>query len=155
MDVTGSDHKPVKGIFSLSIAHVDEITRRQKFGEILDSSSLKEEFDSIPETSFSSSDITLQGYDITVLRVTNKCRRNIAIFQLSVQTQASLNESEQISGLYSRCSFGFPDWLEVSYFFLCAVECTSRFVGFSDIICDLSGHICCHHVNIRILINLY
>ncbi|XP_042437362.1 type II inositol polyphosphate 5-phosphatase 15-like isoform X1 [Zingiber officinale] len=114
MDVKGSDHKPVKGIFTLSIAHVDEITRRQKFGEILVSSSLKEEFDNIPETSFSSNDITLQGYDITVLRVTNKCRRNIAIFQLSVQTQASLKESEQISGLYSRCSFGFPDWLEVN-----------------------------------------
>ena len=35
MDVNDSDHKPVRCIFSVDIARVDKLIRRQEFGEII------------------------------------------------------------------------------------------------------------------------
>ncbi|WCJ38927.1 Type II inositol polyphosphate 5-phosphatase 15 [Euphorbia peplus] len=37
MDVTDSDHKPVRCIFSVDIARIDESVRRQEFGDIMNS----------------------------------------------------------------------------------------------------------------------
>lgn len=122
MDVTGSDHKPVKCIFNVDIAHVDELTRRQEFGEIVFSNEkvrrLIDDFGNVPETTFSSNNITLQGNDITVLRITNKCRRDGAVFQFFCGSQSAVKESEQASVHSSRDPFGFPNWLEVSYLVL-------------------------------------
>ncbi|CAL9046601.1 type II inositol polyphosphate 5-phosphatase 15-like [Musa acuminata AAA Group] len=118
MDVTGSDHKPVKCIFNVDIAHVDELTRRQEFGEIVFSNEkvrrLIDDFGNVPETTFSSNNITLQGNDITVLRITNKCRRDGAVFQFFCGSQSAVKESEQASVHSSRDPFGFPNWLEVT-----------------------------------------
>ncbi|RWW10426.1 hypothetical protein GW17_00026034 [Ensete ventricosum] len=118
MDVTGSDHKPVKCIFNVDIAHVDELTRRQEFGEIVFSNEkvrrLIDDFGNVPETTFSSNNITLEGNDITVLRITNKCRRDGAVFQFFCGSQSVVKESEQASEHSSRDPFGFPNWLEVT-----------------------------------------
>ncbi|KAI4302078.1 hypothetical protein L6164_035293 [Bauhinia variegata] len=54
MDVTDSDHKPVRCIFSVDIARVDESVRRQEFGDIIRSNErikcLLKELCRIPET---------------------------------------------------------------------------------------------------------
>ncbi|WOK97459.1 type II inositol polyphosphate 5-phosphatase 15-like [Canna indica] len=117
MDVMGSDHKPIKCIFTVNIAHVDESTRRKEFGEIIFSKEkvrrFIEEFVNVPETTFSSNNIALVGKDTTVLRITNKCRRDIAVFEVSHESQASVKESGQASEFYSTDSFGFPSWLQV------------------------------------------
>ncbi|XP_042017413.1 type II inositol polyphosphate 5-phosphatase 15-like isoform X3 [Salvia splendens] len=53
MDVTDSDHKPVRCIFNVEVARVDETVRRQEFGEIIRSNEkvkrLIEELAKVPE----------------------------------------------------------------------------------------------------------
>ncbi|XP_015572218.1 type II inositol polyphosphate 5-phosphatase 15 isoform X2 [Ricinus communis] len=117
MDVTDSDHKPVRCIFSVDIAHVDESVRRQEFGEVLKSNdeirSTLEEQCKIPETIVSTNNIILQNQDTTILRITNKCGRSDALFEIICEGQSTINDDGQASDHHPRGSFGFPRWLEV------------------------------------------
>ncbi|KAJ0080857.1 hypothetical protein Patl1_11905 [Pistacia atlantica] len=83
MDVTDSDHKPVRCIFSLDVARVDESVRRQELGEIMGLNEkikfILEDLYQIPETIVS----------------------------------PPVKEDGQASDRYPRGSFGFPRWLEV------------------------------------------
>ncbi|KAJ7978310.1 Type II inositol polyphosphate 5-phosphatase [Quillaja saponaria] len=118
MDVTDSDHKPVRCIFTVDIARVDESIRRQEFGEILGSNEkikcLLEETCKIPETIVSTNNIILQNQDTLILRVTNKGVKDIALFEILCEGQSTMKVDLKASDQCSRGSFGFPRWLEVA-----------------------------------------
>ncbi|KAL7228087.1 hypothetical protein ACSBR2_006919 [Camellia fascicularis] len=118
MDVTDSDHKPVRCVFSVEIARVDESIRRQEFGEIIGSNEnirfMLEELRKVPETIVSTNNIILQNEDTSILRITNKCVKDKAIFEIVCEGQSSIKENGQASNHRPRGSFGFPRWLEVS-----------------------------------------
>ncbi|RXH82610.1 hypothetical protein DVH24_036951 [Malus domestica] len=115
MDVTDSDHKPVRCIFTVDIARVDESLRRQEFGEILKSNEkikcIIEEQCKIPETIVSTNNIILQNQDTSILRITNKCGDKDAFFDIICEGQSIIKEDGPTSDY---CSFGFPRWLEVT-----------------------------------------
>ncbi|KAF5203241.1 Type i inositol polyphosphate 5-phosphatase [Thalictrum thalictroides] len=118
MDVTDSDHKPVRCIFSVDIARVDKSIRRREFGKIISShekirSSL-EELHYIPETIVSTNNIILQNQDMSILRITNKCGNDNVLFGIFCEGQTTVNEDGQASDHRPRGSFGFPRWLEVT-----------------------------------------
>ncbi|XP_065873239.1 type II inositol polyphosphate 5-phosphatase 15 isoform X2 [Euphorbia lathyris] len=118
MDVTDSDHKPVRCIFSVDIARVDESVRRQEFGDIMKSNEqvrcIVEEQSKIPETIVSTNNIILQNGDTALLRITNKCVKNDALFEIICEGQSTINEDGQASDHHPRGSFGFPQWLQVT-----------------------------------------
>ncbi|KAL1340061.1 type II inositol polyphosphate 5-phosphatase 15-like [Arachis stenosperma] len=117
MDVTDSDHKPVRCIFSTDIARVDESIRRQEFGEIIESNEkircLLKELCKIPDTIISTNNIILQNHDTLILRITNKCADEDAFFEMKCKGQRTINEDQKLSNHQLRGSFGFPRWLEV------------------------------------------
>ncbi|WVY97207.1 hypothetical protein V8G54_029358 [Vigna mungo] len=118
MDVTDSDHKPVRCVFSTDIARVDESIRRQEFGEILESNEkikfLLKELCKIPETIISTNNIILQNQDTLILRITNKCGEGNALFEIICEGQSTVTEDQKATDHRLRGSFGFPRWLEVS-----------------------------------------
>lgn len=122
MDVTDSDHKPVRCIFSVDIARVDESVRRQEFGDIMTSNEkvkiILEDLCRIPETIVSTNNIIIQNQDTSILRVTNKCGKKDAFYQINCEGQSTVKDDGQASDRHPRGSFGFPRWLEVSYFAL-------------------------------------
>ena len=118
MDVTDSDHKPVRCIFSVDIAHVDELIRRQEFGEVVKSNekirSLMKELCSVPETIISTNNIILQNEDTSILRITNRCGKYKAIFKIICEGQSTVKDGLASKQQRPRGSFGFPQWLEVT-----------------------------------------
>lgn len=118
MDVTDSDHKPVRGIFSLEIARVDESIRRQEFGEIIGSNEdikcMLEELYKVPETIVSTNNIILQNQVTSILRITNKSGKDNALFQIICEGESTIKEDGQACDYCPRGSFGFPRWLEVN-----------------------------------------
>lgn len=120
MDVTDSDHKPVRCIFSIDIARVDESVRRQEFGEIMRSNEkikiILEELCKVPETIVSTNNIIIQNLDTSILRITNKSGKNDAFYEIICEGQSTVKEDGQASDHHPRGSFGFPRWLEVSSF---------------------------------------
>ncbi|KAL6956152.1 phosphoinositide 5-phosphatase [Sarracenia purpurea var. burkii] len=117
MDVNDSDHKPVRCMFSIQIARVDESIRRQEFGEIIESNEnircMIEELCKVPETIVSTNNIILQNQDTSILRIANKCGKDQALFQIFCEGQSTIKEDGQASNHCPRGSFGFPRWLEV------------------------------------------
>lgn len=122
MDVTDSDHKPVRCIFNVDIARVDESIRRQELGEILGSNEkikyMLEELCKIPETIVSTNNIILQNQDTSILRIANRCGKNEALFEIICEGQSSIKEGGEAADHCPRGSFGFPRWLEVISFSL-------------------------------------
>lgn len=118
MDVTDSDHKPVRCIFSVDIARVDESVRRQEFGEIIGSNKrirhMLEELCKIPDTIVSTNNIILQNQDTSILRITNKSGKYEALFEIICEGQSTIKEGGLASDHQPRGSFGFPRWLEVN-----------------------------------------
>lgn len=108
MEATDSDHKPVKCVFNLDIAHVDKQTMRQKYGEIM--SSNKEVLDSLqglealPEVDISTNDIMLQDQNPFVVKLHNRSTKELACFEIIGQTPMSSGTAFS----------GFPSWLKVS-----------------------------------------
>lgn len=117
MDVTESDHKPVRCKFHSTIAHVDRSVRRQAFGEIIQSNekvrSLLDELRYVPETVVSTNNIVLQNQDTSILRITNKCEKEKAIFKIICEGQSTVKDDEEVADYHPRGSFGLPRWLEV------------------------------------------
>lgn len=117
MDVTDSDHKPVRCLFNVDIARVDESVRRQEFGEVVAQnervkSMLKQLF-VIPETIVSTNNIILQNQDTSILRITNKCGKNDALFQIICKGVSMIKDDGQALDHNPRGFFGFPQWLKV------------------------------------------
>lgn len=121
MDVKDSDHKPVRCMFSVDIACVDERIRRREFGGLLcfnkEIKTLLEEYNRIPDTVVSTNNIVLQDYDSSVLRITNTCKKNKAIFKVLCGSEAFVNSAQRydisIRSYSVRGCFGFPRWLQV------------------------------------------
>lgn len=122
MDVIDSDHKPVRCVFSVKIARVDESVRRQELGNIINTNKkikvMLGELSKVPETVVSTNNIILQNHDTTILRVTNKSEKHIAFFKIICEGQSIIEEDGQAHDHRARGSFGFPQWLEVSSFML-------------------------------------
>lgn len=118
MDVTESDHKPVRCKFHVKIEHVDRSVRRQEFGRIIKTNekvrALLNDLRYVPETVVSSNNIVLQNQDTFVLRITNKCVKENAVFRILCEGQSMVREDEDTLELHPLGSFGFPRWLEVS-----------------------------------------
>ncbi|KAI7748039.1 hypothetical protein M8C21_028543 [Ambrosia artemisiifolia] len=116
MDVTESDHKPVRCKFKVQIAHVDRSARRQEFGKIFMSnekiSSIREELRCVPEISLSAEKMVLQNQDTCPLKITNKSNNEDAIFQILCEGMSAINDGEEPVYRH-RGSFGFPKWIEV------------------------------------------
>ena len=117
MDVTESDHKPVRCKFHSTIAHVDRSVRRQAFGGVIESNkkvrSLLDELRHVPETVVSTNNIVLQNQDTSILRITNKCDNDKAIFKIICEGQSTVKDDEEAADYHPRGSFGLPRWLEV------------------------------------------
>lgn len=117
MDVTESDHKPVRCKFHVKIEHVDRSVRRQEFGRIIRTNekviALLNDLRYVPETVLSSNNIVLQNQDTFVLRITNKCVKENAVFRILCESHSTLGEDEDKLELHPFVSFGFPRWLEV------------------------------------------
>lgn len=118
MDVTESDHKPVRCMFNIDIARADQSVRRVEFGKIVTSHekimSLLEPLQCIPETIVSTNNIILQNQDSSILRITNKCGNDNAMFGIFCEGEAAVNEDGQAFDHQPRGSFGFPRWLQVT-----------------------------------------
>ncbi|KAL7109546.1 hypothetical protein ACP275_06G181900 [Erythranthe tilingii] len=117
MDVTDSDHKPVRCILSVEVARVDETVRRQEFGEIIKSNDkikrLLKELTKVPEAFVSTNNIILQNQDTSILRISNKSKKDRALYEIVCEGLSTI-EDGQASEHRPRGSFGFPMWLEVS-----------------------------------------
>lgn len=118
MEVTDSDHKPVRCKFNVEVSRVDRSVRRQEFGKIFQYNdkirSLLEELYYIPEIAISTSQIFLQNEETFSLIITNRSTRaDNVFFQISCQFQSAINKNKKTSGYRHRDSFCFPRWLEV------------------------------------------
>ncbi|KAL1223074.1 Type I inositol polyphosphate 5-phosphatase 13 [Cardamine amara subsp. amara] len=118
MDVTDSDHKPVRCKFHATIAHVDKSVRRQELGKIIKSNekiiSIFEDLKGVPETTVSTDNIVLQSQDTVILTITNNSTTSKAIFSILCGGQAIVRDDGEDSEYNPRGSFGLPRWLEVS-----------------------------------------
>ncbi|KAL8482708.1 hypothetical protein ACS0TY_025666 [Phlomoides rotata] len=117
MDVTESDHKPVRCKLNLSIAHVDKTIRRQEFGKILRSNdeikSCLEALRFVPETSVSTNNIDLQNQDTFNLKITNRSGEETVFFQIICEGQCTIKADVATPEYRPKGSLGFPRWLEV------------------------------------------
>ncbi|CAH8312944.1 unnamed protein product [Eruca vesicaria subsp. sativa] len=118
MDVTESDHKPVRCKFHATIAHVDKSVRRQELGNIIKSNeeiiSIFEELKSVPETTLSTNNIELQSQETGTLTITNSSTTSKAIFTILCGGQVIVkDDGEEESDYNPRGSFGLPRWLQV------------------------------------------
>ncbi|GAV67148.1 Exo_endo_phos domain-containing protein [Cephalotus follicularis] len=118
MDVTESDHKPVRCKFHVQIAHADRSVRRQEFGEIIRYNekvrAILDELRHAPEATLSTDSIVLQNQDTSILRITNKSADDKAIFKIICEGQTTVQDDGDASDHRPRGSFGFPRWLEVT-----------------------------------------
>ncbi|KAI3459867.1 hypothetical protein Pfo_016530 [Paulownia fortunei] len=118
MDVTESDHKPIRCKFNVDIAHVDRSVRRQELGKLLQSNdnirSNLEALRFVPETTVTTNRILLQNQDTFNLKITNRSGEDMVFFQIICEGQSTINEGEVASDYRPRGSLGFPRWLEVT-----------------------------------------
>ncbi|KAL7145675.1 hypothetical protein ABFS83_07G102600 [Erythranthe nasuta] len=118
MDVTESDHKPVRCKLNLDIAHVDKSVRRQEFGTILQTNetirSNLEVLRFVPETNVSTNKISLQNQDTFNLKITNKSGEETVFYHILCEGQSTIKEEEETPDYRPRGSLGFPRWLEVT-----------------------------------------
>ncbi|XVE62110.1 hypothetical protein DITRI_Ditri06bG0092900 [Diplodiscus trichospermus] len=121
MDVTESDHKPIRCKFHCTIAHVDRSVRRQALGEVIQSNkkvrSLLDELRYVPETAVSTNSIVFHNQDTSILRITNKCNKDKAVFKIICEGQSTVmddDHDEEVADYHPRGSFGLPRWLEVA-----------------------------------------
>ncbi|KAK4489078.1 hypothetical protein RD792_004872 [Penstemon davidsonii] len=117
MEVTESDHKPVRCKLNLDIARVDRSVRRREFGKILKSNEIirsnLEALRFVPETSVSTNKIVLQNQDKFNLKITNRSGGETAFFQIISEGQSTIEPDEVSPDYRPRGSHGFPRWLEV------------------------------------------
>lgn len=118
MDVTDSDHKPVRCILSVELARVDEAKRRKVFGEIIKSNEtirrILEEQCNVPDAILSTNNIILHDNDKSILRITNKCGEDKALFRVICEGQCTIKDGKQASSHRPRGCYGFPRWLAVT-----------------------------------------
>lgn len=91
---------------------MDESIRRVEFGKNVTSHekiiSLLVPLQYIPETIVSMNNIILQNQDSSILRITNKCGNDNAMFGIFCKGESTVNEDGQAFDHQPRGSFGFP-----------------------------------------------
>ncbi|GAB4862009.1 hypothetical protein Ancab_037263 [Ancistrocladus abbreviatus] len=118
MEVTESDHKPVRCKLHVRMAHVDRSVRRKVFGEILKGNdevrTLLQELSRVPETTVSTDNIMLQNQGSSSFEITNGSGENMATFHILCEGQSTINDDGEASHPRIRGSFGFPAWIEIT-----------------------------------------
>lgn len=104
-------------MFTVCVARVDELIKRQQYGELVVSNekarALLEEFLNVPETTVSTNEIILPMQDASTLSITNKCSKDKAAFEILCEVQSSSKDNEHSSEIPLKSPFGFPCWLKV------------------------------------------
>lgn len=122
MDVTDSDHKPVRCKFNVRISHADRSVRRKEFGEIVKSNekirSMLEELCYVPECTVSPNNIVLQNQETSLLLITNRSTKDKAVYKITCEGQSIVKNDGEAPDYSPRGAFGFPRWLEVLYLLL-------------------------------------
>lgn len=117
MDVTDSDHKPVRCKFNVKISHVDRSIRRKEFGVVMTSNekirSILEDLCDVPEATVSPNSLVLQNLDTSLLLITNRSTKDKAIYKITCEGQSIVKNDGQAPDYSPRGGFGFPRWLEV------------------------------------------
>jgi len=130
MDVTDSDHKPLRCMLNVDIACIDESMRRQEYCEIIESNQeiryKLQELCRVPETIVSTNNVILQNDGTSLLRITNKSRTERAVFTIICEGESTIDEDGLASNHSPRGSFGLPRWLQVFHF--CIYIATSFFI---------------------------
>ncbi|KAJ1400419.1 WD40/YVTN repeat-like-containing domain superfamily [Sesbania bispinosa] len=118
MDVTDSDHKPVRCKFNVKISHADRSIRRKEFGQIMTSNeisrSILEELSYVPESAVSPDNIVLQNQETSLLLITNRSAKDKAVYKITCEGQSIVKNDGQAPDYSPRGAFGFPRWLEVT-----------------------------------------
>lgn len=131
MEVTDSDHKPVRCKFNIKISHADRSVRRKEFGDIIKTNekvkSIFEELLYIPETILSTDTIVLQNQETSVFSITNKCVKDVATFKIISEGQSTVKEEGNERDYHPRGAFGFPRWLEVYCLMTSRCKCQCNF----------------------------
>lgn len=117
MDVTESDHKPVRCKFNVEISRTDKLVKRCEYGQIIKSDeriySFLQDSGNVPETIVSTNNIILQTKGTTILRITNKGGERIAVYNIICEGVGIVKGDGDVLEFSTRGSFGFPTWLEV------------------------------------------
>ncbi|KAH9623317.1 hypothetical protein KSS87_021962 [Heliosperma pusillum] len=117
LDVTDSDHKPVRCKFTVDLARVDRSVRRKEFGDIMNRSqevkNLLGGYSEVPEISISSDSIVLQNQETCSLHISNKSNSEKAAFRIICEGQYPVYDDGKASEIRHKASFGFPTWLEL------------------------------------------
>ncbi|XP_058752716.1 type I inositol polyphosphate 5-phosphatase 12-like isoform X3 [Vicia villosa] len=118
MDVTDSDHKPVRCKFNVRISHADRSIRRKEFGEIMTSNekirSMLEESRYVPECNASPDNLVLENMEASFLLITNRSTKDKAVYKIICEGQSIVKNDGEAPDYNPRGAFGFPRWLEVS-----------------------------------------
>lgn len=125
MDVTESDHKPVRCKLNVDIAHVDKTVRRQEFGKILESNeavkSSLEALHFVPEVSVNTDSVSLLNQETFSLKISKRSSVEVVFFQILCKGLAIIKEDEASPEFRPGGSLGFHRWLEGNKFFICIV----------------------------------
>lgn len=117
MDVTDSDHKPVRCKFNVKISHADRSIRRKEFGEVLTSNekirSMLAESCYVPECTVTPNNIVLQNQEASLLLITNRSTKDKAVYKITCEGQSIVKNDGEAPDYIPRGAFGFPRWLEV------------------------------------------
>ncbi|KAK2359217.1 Endonuclease/exonuclease/phosphatase family protein [Trifolium repens] len=118
MDVTDSDHKPVRCKFNVRISHADRSIRRKEFGDIVTSNekirSMLEESRYVPECNVSPDNMVLENQEASLLLITNRSTKDKVVYKITCDGQSIVKNDGEAPAYIPRGAFGFPRWLEVS-----------------------------------------
>lgn len=117
MEVTDSDHKPVRCKFNVKISHADRSIRRKELGRIMNSNekikSMINELRCVPETSVSTNKVVLQNHETSIVQLSNKSKEDKAVFTIICEGISAVQGDEKSSEYRPVGNFSFPRWLEV------------------------------------------
>ncbi|EPS65564.1 hypothetical protein M569_09213, partial [Genlisea aurea] len=118
MDVTESDHKPVRCKLNVDIAHVDRSVRRHEFGKIVRTNeAIRRHLEAlrfIPETGINANRIMLRNQETFGLLITNRSGREPVFYRVTCGGQSSSTDGEAPGKYRPRGALGFPRWLQVT-----------------------------------------
>ncbi|CAM6046137.1 unnamed protein product [Sphagnum compactum] len=123
MEVTDSDHKPVRCLFNVDLAVVDEAARRRQFGDIMDNNAgvraCLERCNIVPHTIVNTNKVILEENSSSILEVSNESQAAIATFTVHCEGEPSGQgcpcgtHTSSPKGPSHRGGYGFPRWLQV------------------------------------------
>jgi hypothetical protein len=140
MEVTDSDHKPVRCLFNVDLAVVDEAARRRQFGDIMHNNAgvraCLERCNIVPHTIVNTNKVILEENSSSILQVSNESQAASATFTVHCEGEPSGQgcpcgtHTSSPKGPSHRGGYGFPRWLQVCLKFLHVV--LSPGLGFRD-----------------------